>query len=89
MRYLKIDDVCKMLSISRRTFERMRANGKDQEENPMFNMTTRNDDLTKLFGNILPLKFPQPDLFIGRSPRWEEKRLIEWLEKNGSRLSDN
>jgi hypothetical protein len=32
------------------------------------------------------LPFPEPDLYIGRSPRWEMEKLLSWLEKNGHRL---
>lgn len=52
MRYLKIEDICESLSVSRRTLERLRE------------------------GN-----FPEPDFYIGKSPRWEEGKLNSKLLK--------
>ena len=83
VKYLTIDDICEMLSISRRTLERMRDTRKLARPSPMrvFN------DLDSLLGNNLEsVNFPEPDLFIGRSPRWEQEKLVAWLQKNGSRL---
>lgn len=59
--YLTINDVCSLLSISRRTLERMRDHA-----------------------NSTP--FPAPDLWIGRSPRWDRDLLIDKLKIVGKEL---
>ncbi|APP04884.1 hypothetical protein BG259_05790 [Vibrio harveyi] len=81
MKYLTIDDVCEMLSISRRTLERMRSETLVVDERNV-EFTLRTHPL-RAFGRVA---FPEPDLFIGRSPRWEQERLITWLENYGHLL---
>ncbi len=85
MKYLTIDDVCEMLSISRRTLERMRSESliidNSYIEDTIFD--GRRHHLQRHFGRAA---FPSPDLFIGRSPRWEQDRLIAWLEQYGHLL---
>lgn len=82
MKYLTIDDVCEMLSISRRTLERMRSETLIIDERDV-EFTLRHHNLRASFGRVA---FPEPDLFIGRSPRWEQNRLITWLENYGHLL---
>lgn len=52
-KYLTVEGVCELLSISRRTLERLR-----KEE-----------------------KFPEPDFYLGKHPRWEINRLVAELTK--------
>ncbi len=88
MKYLTIDDVCEMLSISRRTLERMRVLSayellqSIQQRNPI--TSDLND--TDIKNETERLSFPEPDLFIGKSPRWEQDKLISWLQINGKKL---
>lgn len=87
MKYLTIDEVCEMLSISRRTLERMRSPQSKSIQEIM------NQSLTIHGLEVLSprskdrLYFPEPDLYIGKSPRWEMDKLISWLSENGHRLS--
>ncbi|WP_193906233.1 hypothetical protein [Cellvibrio polysaccharolyticus] len=32
------------------------------------------------------IPFPEPDLYVGKSPRWEQDKLLSWLKKNGRQL---
>lgn len=81
MKFLTIEDVCEMLSISRRTLERMRSSRFESK----IDIQTSNLD-----GIARPLKkrvqFPEPDLYIGNSPRWEKDKLLKWLMENGKNL---
>lgn len=93
MKYLTIDNVCEMLNISRRTLERMRQRDPLQGAKSFkksHGMTTRvmtNSNIANLESFLSePLPFPEPDLYIGRSPRWEQEKLIKWLQENGARL---
>lgn len=90
MKFLTIEDVCEMLSISRRTLERMRAGrsgnisdlvGSNDTESlsELFDRSSRN-----VGGERLP--FPEPDLYLGKSPRWDRDKLLKWLEENGDKL---
>ncbi|EPW7037831.1 helix-turn-helix domain-containing protein [Vibrio parahaemolyticus] len=95
MKYLTIDEVCEMLSISRRTLERMRS----PDSKILFGAAARNALIAKAIStratssiDILEndsrdkLYFPEPDLYIGKSPRWEMNALVSWLSENGHRL---
>lgn len=97
MRYLTIDEVCEMLSISRRTLERMRDPrskiGKESELGSNFREILMGMTVDELKSSISPagsrrerVYFPSPDLYIGSSPRWEQERLLSWLAENGHRL---
>lgn len=98
LKYLTIDDVCDMLSISRRTFERMRSVSHQGLPSDFFeprafvgiSSPAVRQGLERIRGatgvSLQPLSFPEPDLHIGRSPRWEQDKLIAWLQENGSRL---
>ena len=90
MKFLTIEDVCEMLSISRRTLERMRVgrsatisdlvNSRGAgSPSALFDRTNRN-----ISGERLP--FPEPDIYLGKSPRWDRDKLLKWLEENGDRL---
>ncbi len=85
MKYITINDVCEMLSISRRTLERIRGIKNVLNSSSLNIRKTNHLDLLSLGEESLI--FPEPDLFIGRSPRWERDKLISWLQENGSRLS--
>ena len=52
---LSVDGVTNVLSISRRSFERLRSAG----------------------------KFPQPDLHIGKMPRWRAETVRKWIAAGG------
>ena len=99
MKYLTIDDVCEMLSISRRTLERMREPSSKLGNDPLDNLREKlsrrltldeslieRQDLTSFRLQKDRLYFPSPDLYIGSSPRWEQDKLISWLAENGHRL---
>lgn len=74
---LDIDGVCKKLSISRSSLERLRrANTNLQLRTPLF--LDHGDD----FAGMPP--FPEPTIMLGRSPRWSAQALNEWI--NGKRL---
>jgi len=91
MKFLTIDDVCEMLSISRRTLERMRS----PSSKSISELVKTNDVQSVVLDTVDSLHkrskrerifFPDPDLNIGNSPRWERDKLLVWLEKNGSNL---
>lgn len=92
MKYLTIDDVCDMLSISRRTLERMRpdtmsgvlANLPSDRVNRFASKSSNKFEKINTQGK--KMSFPEPDLYIGKSPRWELDKLIAWLEENGRYL---
>lgn len=89
MKYLTIDDVCEMLSISRRTLERMRS-----PSSKIFRNTISCDNSFDIWSNkgvrVEQSQgrafFPEPDFYIGNSPRWERDSLVVWLTENGHRL---
>ena len=92
VKYLTIDDVCDMLSISRRTLERMRP---DTMSGALANLPSdranrfsvnSSDILERINTQGKKMSFPEPDLYIGKSPRWERDKLIAWLEENGRYL---
>ena len=75
---LDIDGVCKKLSISRSSLERLRrANTNVQLRSPLFSV--HGDE----FAGMPP--FPEPTIMLGRSPRWSAEALNEWI--NGKRRS--
>ncbi len=89
MKFLTIDDVCKMLSISRRTLERMRVSSlqkrlKSSSVVPDIRDSVEDTEYASRDGQRIP--FPEPDLYIGKSPRWEMDKLLVWLKKNGGQL---
>ena len=74
---LDIDGVCKKLSISRSSLERLRR------ANPTLQLrsslpTEHRDDFTGM------PPFPEPTIMLGRSPRWSAQVLNAWI--NGKRL---
>ena len=87
MKYIRIEDICEMLSISRRTLERMRA-----KEDPLESILSKhsshtiNQNTSNLINNLRNRSFPKPDFFIGKSPRWEQDGLISWLKEYGKNL---
>jgi predicted DNA-binding transcriptional regulator AlpA len=69
---LDIDSVCKKLSISRSSLERLRrANPAAQLYSPTF--AGQSDD----FAGMPP--FPEPTIMLGRSPRWSAQVLNAWI----------
>ena len=73
---LDIDAVCKKLSISRSSLERLRRPNSNLLSSSMF--LGRDDD----FAGMPP--FPEPTIMLGRSPRWSVRALNEWI--NGKRI---
>jgi predicted DNA-binding transcriptional regulator AlpA len=72
---LDIDGVCKKLSISRSSLERLRrTNGMLQARSYSFNEHV--DD----FAGMPP--FPEPTIMLGRSPRWSAQELNVWINSN-------
>jgi predicted DNA-binding transcriptional regulator AlpA len=71
---LDIDAICKKLSISRSTFDRLR---KPREEGliagAMYSGATDDSD----YAGLPP--FPEPTLTLGRSPRWSVSVLNAWI----------
>ena len=75
---LDIDSVCKKLSISRSSLERLRrANPVVQIHFPI--LAGQGDE----FAGMPP--FPEPTIMLGRSPRWSAQVLNAWI--NGKRLT--
>ncbi len=70
---LDIDAVCKKLSISRSSLERLRRAG-PQLASMRVHAMVGNDDFAGA-----PV-FPEPTLVLGRSPRWSAKALNAWIE---------
>ncbi|MCU1118940.1 hypothetical protein ACSLC0_18325 [Stenotrophomonas muris] len=76
---LDIDAVCRKLSISRSSFERLRkSNPLLQLRSSPLGLGGSGDD----FAGMPP--FPEPTIMLGRSPRWSAKVLNSWI--NGERL---
>ena len=75
---LDIDTICTRLSITRRTFERLRRPDPTPKPSHM-NFMQQPDD----FAGMPP--FPKPTVTLGRSPRWSVKVLNDWI--NGPRES--
>lgn len=73
---LDIDGVCKKLSISRSSLERLRRTTPTLQLRSSF--VGQGDD----FAGMPP--FPEPTIMLGRSPRWSAQVLNEWI--NGGRL---
>lgn len=74
---LDIDAVCKKLSISRSTLERLRRPRSNTDLQRIVAGLGKDDD----FSGMPP--FPEPTVMLGRSPRWSSKVLNEWI--NGPR----
>ena len=74
---LGIEEILDALSISRSTFERLRATkGRIGTDIGLPNPTgTDYGD----FSNLPP--FPPPTIMLGRSPRWSVTALNEWIAK--------
>jgi len=72
---LDIEAICKKLSISRTTFERLRNPQRrlDHERMKSFITGDHSDDYTGM------APFPQPKLTLGRSPRWSVSDLNVWI----------
>ncbi|WP_343659099.1 hypothetical protein [Ralstonia sp.] len=74
---LDIDAVCKKLSISRSTLERLRRPRELSQFEKAAALVGKGDD----FSGMPP--FPEPTVMLGRSPRWSTKVLNAWI--NGPR----
>lgn len=66
---LGIDEVCKKLSISRSTLERLRQNTPPR--------TLQEHIEEQEFSGLAP--FPRPTIQLGRSPRWSAADLNKWI----------
>ncbi|MNE58506.1 Helix-turn-helix domain protein [compost metagenome] len=85
MKYLTIDEVCEMLSVSRRTLERMRSPTSKSLQELMSETSFIDVDRFRPYSKER-VYFPEPDFYIGKSPRWEMDKLLSWLSENGHRL---
>lgn len=72
--YLKQEQVCEMLSITKNRLEKYRSL---KSSNPITGFNSSSN---------CRVPFVEPDMVIGKSPRWERDKLIKWLKINGSRL---
>lgn len=85
---LGIDDICQRIGVSRTTFDRWVRNGGGK---------TGSTTLTDLVGTSLvgrnamdsvanltegATSFPPPDIYIGKSPKWEMQTFKTWLRAN-------
>lgn len=70
---LDIGEVCKKLSISRSTLERLRRTNTVGEAGLRTAAQFFNDE----FAGLPP--FPEPTIVLGRSPRWSAKVLNTWI----------
>lgn len=70
---LDIDAVCKKLSISRSTLERLRRPRDSSAFERAASFLGKDDD----FSGMPP--FPEPTVMLGRSPRWSSKALNAWI----------
>jgi len=59
---LTIEDICRKLSISKSTLDRLRGISKKNEVLMMHN-------------------FPEPLLYIGKSPRWSVQQINFWIQR--------
>ena len=59
---LTIEDICKKLSISKSTLDRLRGISKKNEILMMYD-------------------FPEPLLYIGKSPRWSVQQINSWIQR--------
>ena len=72
---LDINEVCKKLSISRSTLERLRrtsTSGFSSMRTPAYYML-QDDEFAGL------PSFPEPTITLGRSPRWSARVLNNWI----------
>ncbi|KVS62778.1 MULTISPECIES: helix-turn-helix transcriptional regulator [Burkholderia cepacia complex] len=85
---LGIDDICQRLGVSRTTFDRWVRNGGGK---------TGSTTLADLVGSSIAgrgmadaaanltdgaTSFPPPDIYIGKSPKWEMQTFKTWLRAN-------
>jgi len=68
---LDIEAVCKKLSISRSTLERLRRSRSDLRTS--FVLSSRDDEFAGM------PSFPEPTIMLGRSPRWSSLVLNKWI----------
>lgn len=77
---LGVEEIVSKLGVSRNTFERWVRNGRIAGSSMTNNFQDIHANLTE--GNII---FPQPDIYIGKSPRWDLKTVAKWLSSNASK----
>lgn len=71
---LGIDEICRKLSISRTTFERLRKPDRRAGMDMLGALASNNSDD---FSGMSP--FPEPTITLGRSPRWSASTLNKWI----------
>lgn len=87
---LTIEDICSRLSISRRTFDRMRGepqSGTTKALGVVWTKSTGSIHTAPMRGPVTAEEreldgapaFPKPTCFIGRSPRWAAKAVNAWI----------
>lgn len=76
---LGVEEIVTRLGVSRNTFERWVRNGRIGSS-----MTSNFQDLGANLteGNIC---FPQADIHIGKSPKWDLKTVAKWLARNATK----
>lgn len=91
-RLLSADDICEKLSISRSTFDRWvknSANPLDALREPVKPRSLFTANKANLFpDNESSTSFPQPDIRIGGSPRWDIETFKKWLSSNLTQRND-
>jgi len=80
---LSADTICEKLSVSRSTFDRWVKNG----ANTVAGSTQARPHMLSPKHSLFPTAepattFPQPDIRIGGSPRWDVETFKNWLSSN-------
>ena len=80
---LDIETICKKLSISRTTFERLRKTATRPSNLAMTSIYfgDGSDDYSSMPA------FPEPTIVLGRSPRWSATALNTWLKAGQRRTA--
>jgi hypothetical protein len=84
---LGVEEITARLGVSRNTYERWVRNGKPLKE--MFSANqSRNPIGFQSLGDVSAnlneghIRFPQPDIYIGKSPKWNMDTVAAWLLAN-------
>ena len=73
---LSIDDICNKLSISRSTLDRWRGIGHKRFPVSYLERFEESDDV---------VDFPEPTIFLGKSPRWSSKVINQWINEKSKK----
>jgi predicted DNA-binding transcriptional regulator AlpA len=86
---LDIEAICKVLSISRSTLERLRGNAGPRAIGIMAGRSGRGIMTAAGYGEEelqCSTPFPKPSCMIGRSPRWTASSINAWLAQQNSEV---